>query len=381
MLPTISADTLRVEYQKEDAEYVFNLLKAGESCFLIATGCSGKSTFLAHLVRDDVKKHYLYDQAPYYLITLLNPRQLLSDQGNPAWTGYELMLNQIRFALAIAIRDDHFPPEEASRIEELSDKVDERYLIATKPEPMLRQMAIRQLQWSLYEIFSFDEQFRVVFVIDELEEFFALLPPIFIQSLRGLRDDFKRRLMYVSASRFTRKELEECTHKQHGNDVRTYSRIEGFLELSTGFTGYLRPLNYDSAIFTLDRYFKRYGIELDNQAGDTLRINMYQVSGGHVGIMRRGFATAVNLVQENPRASYRLFLDVLIKNEGILEECRAIRTSLSPGERKVLGELVNQKVTSDEAALRNLIDKHIVNKDRRIAILLLHEHVLRYPDQ
>ena len=66
-----------VEYQHEDATYVFRQIIAGESCSLVGIGSVGKSNFMQFLTRQDVKQHYLSDYAPYYVMVPLNPHHLI----------------------------------------------------------------------------------------------------------------------------------------------------------------------------------------------------------------------------------------------------------------------------------------------------------------
>src|SRR5690606_32080045 len=149
--------------------------------------------------------------------------------------------------------------------------------------PVLAQTGIRQLEDAVTEVLRLDRRMRIVFMFDEFEEFINL-PAYFFQSLRGVRDDYKQRLMYVTASRFSLPELVA----QHKPDPKDVGIMEGFVELFHGFTHYISRLDNQSARASIERLERRFNTRLQPD----LERGLICTTGKHSGLLRRGFRTA-----------------------------------------------------------------------------------------
>lgn len=350
-----------LDYQRQDARDVFRVLGAGESCALVGVGSVGKSSFLRFITRTDVKQHYLGEQEGARLITvLLNPHHLihLQDQAlaesGSVWPGYELMLSRLRRTLSSMVAQGALPLAAAGQ-RALLDMVSQCYGMLFDDRALLRQTGIRQLEDAVLEVVRASEHLRLVFMFDEFEAF-AHLPPQFFQSLRGLRDDFKQRVIFLTASRTPLDALAQAAHPS----APEQQALEGFIELFYGFTHHMRLLDDDSAVFSVRRLENRNRLE---RIAPVLERELLRTTGGHAGLLRRAFlpATRVAVPENVDRPS---FIDYLLADSGVQQECRAMLASLTPAEQRLLLEIATQRqtVADDNPVWRALLDKHLVGR-------------------
>jgi hypothetical protein len=348
-------------YQHTDVEYIFRQLAAGESCALVGIGSVGKSNLMQFLTRTDVKTRYLGpDRAPYYVMVLLNPHQLIRPQSQvlemtgESWPGYEIMLNRLRRTLAVMIHEGHVPDGRDAN-SDVVERIAERYNLLFDTHPLLTQTGIRQLEDAVTEVLRLDRRMRIVFMFDEFEEFIGL-PAHFFMSLRGVRDDYKQRLMYLTASRFSLPELVS-QHKPNPKDV---SIMEGFVELFHGFTHYLSRLDSQSSRASIERLERRYNTKLQPD----LERGLQYVTGRHSGLMRRGFRTAIRIYDANGVTDDAL-INLMLQDRGVIDECQSIFDSLSEAEQHILRQIVSSQPIDESAdAWHTLTDKKLVAKTR-----------------
>jgi hypothetical protein len=382
-----------LDYQSKDAKYVFDTLNADESCSLVALGSQGKSNLLQFLTQDTARAHYLRPEfASHCLMALIDPHQMVclsgqaADQAGSHWTGYEAMLNRLKYSVMGLYNSDRLGPKTESDRDALSalfDEMEEFHRLILKPLPLSLQIGLRHVEDALYKILSQGKTWRVVFLFDEVEELFALLPPEFFQSLRGLRDDFKDRMMYVTASRHTLDKLADEVAKSR-NDPHAKMVLEGFYELFHEHTWYISPLDYRSFKKTMDGYFDKFKDSLpsiDERIKENLVHDLFDITGGHAGLARRSFLRAVEFVTrplpEMNLGKYLLF------DEAVRKECETIVGSLTPAEALAIDILAQGKLPTDTDVIYSLYDKHLVsineNSEPVLCLGILRDFVLRYP--
>ena len=376
-MPEQSLEELPVNFQHNDSQNAFAILQTGESQALVGVGSSGKSNFVKHIARPQVKKFYIRDRRPYhYLIVPLNPHQLIKleqsalDHCGKLWPGYELLLNRLRHAINDTIYEPTYQPIDAAdmnNLVEIERNIHKLYGNMFSNSPLMAQSAIRRVEDAMEEVLPYgDEVWRVAFIFDELEEFFRLLPPEFFQSLRGLRDDRKRRLMYLTTSRHTPTEL---LHNLQDRDVITSAEravLEGFTELFHDFTYYLRPLDDQSAEYNFRRFHQRYKVPINPQQKHYLRV----ATGQHMGLMRRGYIPAATL-DVSYISSQEQFNDHLITSNKIRKDCETLYESLSDSEKNYLMQGLGGRVNPNTDIGRILRAKHLINENGFFTIPVL----------
>src|SRR5688572_17086836 len=91
-----------ITYQAEDASLALHTVLAGEPCHIVGLGSVGKSNFLRHINRTEVKQHHLKNfgqphQHEKIITVLLDSHNLITlrgqalDTSGDLWPGYELM--------------------------------------------------------------------------------------------------------------------------------------------------------------------------------------------------------------------------------------------------------------------------------------------------
>ncbi len=371
---------LPIWYQKEDVNDIYTQIRAGEFMSLVGIGSTGKSNLVNLIPRDDVKNYYLQDEAPYTVIVVINPHLLiqLGEEGlahtGPSWAGYEIMLSRLRRRLIAA---EHYSRLQQLGREKTLEDITGYYLNMFDQQASLAQAGIRHLENAVYDVLALGDNWRIAFIFDEFEQFILTLPPAFFQSLRGLRDEYKGRISYITTSRNPLLELVEDQYPDE-DDRLTF---EGFIELFFGNLHYVRPLDRDSARESVRRLEQRYNntIRLDNGVRNLL-IN---VTGGHAGLLRRGFRPAAKLRDTMPDLDGQM-LRVLLDNRGISDECATLINSLPREERIVLRQHLHNQPIQDTEAWQSLIQKHIVYEvdgERRWRIPLLSGWCRKNEDQ
>lgn len=364
-------DPLPEVYQEEDARQVFKWLRRGESCSLVGIGSVGKSNLLNFIMDERIKHKY---RASNVIMVFLDPHKLvhLQKQGlemaGTSWPGYEIMIHRLRRAVAEMYDRGQLQPPVSNNLD-MTSSITGFYLNLFRTEqPLLVQTGIRQLEESVYEVLRQHRDWKIAFLFDEFEGF-RDLPPEFFESLRGLRDEFKYRVMYVTTSRRDPEELVKEWDLYTSKRAREI--MEGFLELFRGFTIYLRLLDPPSAAGLMARLARRYWGE-DRELDEARREDLMNATGSHAGLMRRCFLPIANLDARRPIDDLCRYL---LTQDGVVKECLAILDSLSEAERDALWYAARGKaVRADTAAQLEM--KHL-GKQFRPGYLELNMPVLR----
>lgn len=357
-------------YQEADANQVFKWLKRGESCALVGIGSVGKSNLLNFIMDERIKQRY---RAGHVVMVFLDPHKLVHLQkqalelAGTAWPGYEIMISRLRRTVIDLYDKGRLPPAPVGQ-QDAADQIKGFYLNLFHTQPLLIQSGIRHLEETVYEVLRLNKDWKIAFLFDEFEGF-RDLPPEFFESLRGVRDEFKHRVMFVTTSR---RDPEELVKEWNGYaDKRSREIMEGFLELFRGFTIYLRLLDEASAAALMQRLSRRYWGD-DRELEDARREDLMQATGGHAGLLRRCFLPVANL-------DVRLPLDdlcrYLLTRDGVTKECIAILESLTPAEQDALWYAARGKPIKGDIA-QQLEMKHL-GKQFRPGYLELQMPVLR----
>jgi len=356
-----------IDYRKYDQAYVIDVIKKAESCHLIAPSGVGKSNLLQMIPREDVRRHHFGNSWDAYLFVMLNPHKLIFLEPSALeltgrnWAGYELMLKGLLETVR-PIQHLFASPDTVVTAEQrinVMDELEGNYGALLNGNRVGMQSAIRYLEDSVRVILTNQmATWRLVFVFDELEQFFnqKVLTPIFFQSLRGLRDDFKKQLMFITVSRNTLEELVEDLA-----DDKERATAESFLELFNDFVWYVRPLDMDSAIEALNEMGRRYGKRLKPETRDQL----VRVGGGHPGIMKRAYLTVAGITGA---LTDDQLAEVLAADSGVLRDCSSLLTSLPPAQRDLLARIARTPDHPYEpeksVALTQLVLKGLVDRSR-----------------
>lgn len=320
-----------VSFRAEIVQQVVRLLRAGESCALIGVGSSGKSNIARHLARADVRQEYFEADAERALVVYLNCKPF-AHKAPPEF--YLHALDQLLRAL-----DAHGGPLAGQRaaIEALWQ--------TAQADPGV--LALRNLDQAIGRLVAAGAA-HLILALDDCDDLLAHVAPVFFSDLRGLRDNYKVRLVYLTLTRREPAFLREGTPE-----------FEELFELisAPGHTLAVPPYVEADAVLMLRRLAARQvppRVLTDFEAH-----RLYTLSGGHAGLLRSlFFATQYNTELAAAALSPNDWTR-LADHADVDGECRKIWDSLEVEEQEDLGRIVlGQAPTAD--GLRRLERRGLV---------------------
>jgi hypothetical protein len=313
-----------VGFRAETLQQVVRLLRSGESCAVVGVGSSGKSNVARHLARADVRQEYFGPEAASTLIIYLNCKPLARRAPHDFFLH---ALDQLARATGSHEGGLH---QELPALEALWQ--------AAEAQPEV--LALRNLDLALGRLTQAGA-LHLVFVLDDCDDLFAFAPPVLFADLRGLRDNHKQRLVYLTLTRREPAFLRENT-----------AEFEELFELlsAPGHTIPVAPYVEADGTLMLRRLAQRQAPPRNLTDAEALRL--HQLAGGHAGLLRALFfatqydpALAVDALSPQHWAQLADHPDV----EG---ECGKIWDSLEPEEQAGLALVSGGQTPSPDAARR-----------------------------
>lgn len=355
-----------VHFRREEVKYVTQRWLASESCSLVGVGSVGKSNLLHHLSDPDVHEHYMGARAQTIKAINIDPNLLGPiDESDSVqfrcWAGYELMMHRLYLA---------FYPFEL-----LGDDVDfffETYQnLQDGSNPLYAYMGLRYFELGLE--FFLRRGIQIVFMFDEFEELLRKMPPKFFQTLRGLRDNHKKKLSYLA---FSREPLPVIVDKMGIGELE----IEPFTELFTDNVYYVGPYNPTDANAMIQSLMRRNNkTDLESYMVEFL---LY-ASGSYAGIMRAAFRVLDSLGMMTPENTQSgELLQKMASKVPVRAECETIWKSLTPIEQKVLkvaaGLLPEDLSAQAQRAISLLVQKRLIRVNHERNTLQIAPPVFYY---
>ena len=308
----MSIHPLPLTYRADLLKKIYEHLQAGKCGALYGVASSGKSRLVEFMGRPDVRQHYQQYFGGDWTKTLfpwVDGNDLLE---YTEWGLCEKILSAI-------IADLGQLPERGGAARATAQ---EWYWKLVLPEN--RQLARRLLMYALDDL----PDYRVVLLLDDLDEFIAHAADAVYRGLRSLRDRFKRdnqyRLLYLL---FARRRLTTL------RDEEDAPAFESFLELFKNFSHPIGCYNHDDALFMIRRLADAYqlpGRAFTNEVAEQL----IEVTGGHAGLIDAAFHSDT----ETDWARFGLARS-LIQAAGVWNECVSIYGSLPEDNRTTLIEV------------------------------------------
>lgn len=343
--------TYNIDFRKEDVTHITKRWDAAYSCSIIGVSSIGKSNLIQHLNNPEVQKHYLKNKQP--TVTILVDPHLLGalpiDDSFRFWAGYELMMHRLYLK---------FYPFDMLEDAELFYQTYQ--MLQDGSNPLYAHMGLRYFELGLE--FFFRLGYRIIFLLDEFEEFLTQMPASFFQSLRGLRDAHKDKLLFTT---FSRQPLSVLT-RNHPQ----LSRLEAFVELFRGNEWFLTPYEQRDANNMIQSLQKRHEHPIDIKMQNFL----LEASGGFAGILSNSFLAMMEgkpFSLSDPEEA----LQKLLKRDAVKSECVTLWNGLTPEEQAILKYVIsnNGRFISDEnsqVALNLLVLKRLVSlNDGKIMIM------------
>jgi hypothetical protein len=344
-----------IDFRAAEVSQVMRCWRAVESVSLVGVGSVGKSNLLQHLADHDVQAHYLgADSQQRFRAINIDPNMLVPLRGDETdiavrvWAGYELMMHRLYVNL---YPFDIIPADDARQFYAAYQALQDG------TNPLYAYMGLRYFELGL-DLFL-RAGLQIVFMFDEFEEMLARLPVKFFQTLRGLRDQHKNQLSYVT---FTRSPLERVAEKLR----LPPHEFEPFKELFSDNVIYVGPYSHRDADAMLCDMLTRHGAKL----ADDATVFLLHVSGGFAGLLRAGCHYMMPR-ETSPIADNRdKLLNGLLRDNGVHAECQTIWDSLTPPEQIVLMAVARRAAyavdADSEHAVALLVRKKLLSVDRRV---------------
>lgn len=299
-------------YRRNICAKILDAIARGESVSIIGVGSSGKSNVARHLMRADARAACLGMHADGMFGVLVDCMKYV-DADN-ATSLYRLILQSLAQATQYpdapqavgalhaqfsALLEKAFDTDQFDRV---------RYYLELAIEAMFKA-GVRAL----------------FFVLDDFDHALKKAPGQAINSLRGLRDNHKNKLMYLVV---TRKELAF---------LRDESEYEDFAEIVTPITIPVGMYAYADAQFAADELIERWNLlkRVDNVGKN----NAIEWSGSHPGLLK----AILNAVNRNAGLDINSpdTVSKLYNHKDIAPECDKIWESLEPDERSTIAAAVS----------------------------------------
>jgi hypothetical protein len=357
-----------LEFRKEDVEYITQRWMASGSSSLVGIGSAGKSNLLQHIIAPDVQAHYMGDSARSFK-TIVIDANMLGPLPSPTapdseqircWAGYELMMHRLYLAF---YPFDVLSPDEARRF------YDTYQALQDGTNPLYTYMALRYFELGIE--FFMRKNIKIAFLFDEFEEMLRQMPVKFFQTLRGIRDSNKNRIMYTA---FTRSPLPTVIERLN----IPLLDIEPFIELFTDNVHYVGPYNETDARQMLDDLARRR----DLTYAEPVPTVLLQATGRYAGLVRAAFNaleefTNINLAEQTTDS----MAELLATKPAIRTECRTIWTSLNRSEQYVLkavARLTPYNVSQEtEHAVAMLVQKRLLKLNKAQQMLEIEPPVFK----
>lgn len=318
-----------LDFRKEEVGRVMERWRAADSCSLVGVGSVGKSNLLQHLADPDVQGYYMeVAKVEKFKAIIIDPSLLGAlpiagvnmDQVR-CWAGYELMMHRLFLA---------FYPFEILGKDEARQFIESYQALQDGTNPLYAYMGLRYFELGLE--FFMRRGIQIVFMFDEFEEMMRQLPIKFFQTLRGIRDNNKAQLSYLT---FTRSSILDVAAQL---DIPALS-IEPFAELFTDSIYYVGPYNEADGRKMVEGLMRRNQKNYDDYTVNFL----LWATGRYAGLLRAGFHaldTLGNLDTSALMTSGEQLIHQLAKKRGIRTECATVWTSLNHTEQYILKAVV-----------------------------------------
>ncbi len=340
-----------LHFRKEELTDIASRFKASESASLVGVGSVGKSNLLHHILDAETQRYYLGDRAENFYTIMIDPNLLgaLGDSTEQfqCWAGYELLMHRMFLAL--------------HPFEMLGDDAQNFYKtyreLQDGTNPLYAYMGLRYFELGLE--YFFRRGIQIVFLLDEFEELLRVMPVKFFLTLRGLRDNHKSQLSFLT---FSREPIPELIEKMDLPQLE----IEPFTELFTDNVYYVGPYNFEDATAMLQTLMARNPNA--HYSDDALEF-LLNASGRYAGILRAGFRELELLGDIGPADLNNMnLIQRLARRTRVKTECETIWKSLTNVEHQVLKSIALNKPDAldekSERAIALLVQKRLLKVDR-----------------
>lgn len=291
-------------YRQEVVMPFFNFVKGAESFYVIGGASMGKTRLLDFLMREDVQKHYLGEDAGKVWLVRVDLNRLSIH--NEPWAFFELLLSSI----VLEISNHEVDQDLRVELVDLDAKVIQSHdlLLALR----FFEMAVNQL----CQVF----QYKLCFLFDEFDDAYRSFTRETFSQLRAVRDANKNRVAYGVFLR----NLPERLRPSPDN--------ESFYELLSRNMLGLGPYTKEDSLQIIQQLEARRNYPLTPAQRD----RVVEASGGHAGLVQAIFSVLIENSEAEPKVGSPGWIEWFGRQPVSIEECRKIWEGLASDEREGL---------------------------------------------
>jgi hypothetical protein len=342
MLP----DTLR----HDDGLFVMQRIMDGDCAAVVGVSNSGKSMLLRALAREQVRRRLVPDVAgePIFVYVDFNLMLEATEQGF-----YELILRHLIEALDESEdQSGHFAQARAAY-----------NTLVAPPSPFQISLSFRE---GLTAVCEGTGQ-KLILLMDEFDEPFEQIDGRVFLHLRALKDRYRRRLAYVTA---TNRRL---------SSVRRGRDVDEFVEMFQPFTRFLGPLQRSDVDQVLDWVAAQEGYTFDDED----RAFLVHEAGGHLGLLlavSRALGQVTGQPVRNPSQDWLIHRQVreqLDTNLSVQSECWKLWEDLTEEQQETLMALVGSEADVDRHSVQWLQARGLLREGQALLFSPVFEAFVR----
>jgi hypothetical protein len=336
--------------RREDGTYLLNRVIDGDCCATVGISNTGKSYLLRTLATSNARQQLAGGQAADYVFVYVDFNLMLeaTEQGF-----YELILRCLMEELA---RQD---PEA-----EFLDQLDRAYKTLVAP-PSAFQISL-SFSEGLTAVCQGTSR-NLVLLFDEFDEPFEQIEGRVFLNLRALKDKYRERLSYVTA-----------TNRRLSN-IRRGRDVDEFVELFEPFTRFLGPLSETDSQEIVAWVATQEGYTFDDQDRAFLRHH----ADGHLGLLLAVCRALGDVTGEPVRDAgqdwliHRQVREQLDRDLNVQGECRKLWDDLTETQQDTLMAVIGAEEDVDERALESLQNKGLIQAGEELLFSPVFEGFVR----
>jgi hypothetical protein len=334
----------------EDGACVLQRVVDGDCSAVVGVSNSGKSHLLRTLANKEVQRHHQGDRLANHLFVYVDFNRMLeaTEQGF-----YELILRCLMEELASGDSESGF-----------MDRLRSSYRTLVAP-PSAFQISL-----------SFSEGLTAVcqgttkslaLLFDEFDEPFEQLDGRVFLNLRALKDRYRRRVSFVTAT------------NQRLSNIRRGRDVDEFVELFEPFTRFLGPLPRPDVDEVISWVAAQEGYTFDDED----RAFLYHHADGHLGLVLavcRALGDVTGEPVRDPGQDWLIHRQVreqLDWDLSVQGECRKLWDDLTESQRDALVGVVGSEKDIDGHAVESLRKKGVIRRGEEMLFSPVFEGFVR----
>lgn len=349
-------ESLRLTYRKEETEYVMERLIAGECVSLISTGDLGTSELLLHFTQSSVLTHYMGERSNNIYTVPIAPNMLTPISSHDSitfriWVMCELLLHRLYLRT--------YPFDMLG--DDAQGFFDTYQALQDGTNPLYAAMGSRYFEHSLQ--YFIRRNIRIVFMFNEFNRLFELIPPHFFDQLKGIHENTFNRVSFVTISNSPIPILAEQL------DASDQKQFQPFMQLFRDSVYYIGPLSSIDINNLINRIKVKHPYM---QPSDAALEFLKYATGGYNGLFQAGYRALEmmgNIDQKNNWGD----VERMANRVNVRSECEVIWESLTPSEQLII-RTVAQRIPSevnaeDETAITRLVQRRLLRVNRESSTL------------